>query len=47
MAALLEAQRPEAMAAIIADIAANAECFRNADGIALPIAAVIASGHKA
>jgi SAM-dependent methyltransferase len=47
MAALLEAQRPEAMAAIITDIAANAECFRNADGIALPIAAVIASGHKA
>jgi SAM-dependent methyltransferase len=47
MAAMLEAQRPDAMAAIIADIAANAECFRNSDGIALPIAAVIASGRKA
>ena len=47
MAALLEAQRPDAMAAIVADIAANAECYRNADGIAVPIAAVIASGVSA
>ena len=46
MAALLEAQRPDAMAAIVADIAANAECYRDADGIAVPIAAVIASGVK-
>jgi SAM-dependent methyltransferase len=46
MAAMLEAQPPEAMTAIIGDIAANAECYRNADGIALPIAAVIASGVK-
>jgi SAM-dependent methyltransferase len=46
MAALLEAQRPDAMAAIVADIAANAECCRDADGIAVPIAAVIASGVR-
>ena len=44
MAAMIEAQRPDAMAAIVADIAANAECYRDADGIAVPIAAVIASG---
>jgi hypothetical protein len=47
MAAMLEAQRPDAMAAIVADIAANAECYRNANGIALPIAAIIAAGMKA
>jgi SAM-dependent methyltransferase len=47
MAAMLEAQRPDAMAAIVADIAANAECYRNANGIALPIAAIIAAGIKA
>jgi SAM-dependent methyltransferase len=46
MAALLEAQPPDAMAAIVADIAANAECYREVDGIAVPIAAVIASGVK-
>ena len=46
MAALLEAQRPDATAAIVADIAAKAECYRDADGIAVPIAAVIASGVK-
>jgi ubiquinone/menaquinone biosynthesis C-methylase UbiE len=46
MAALLEAQRPDALAAIVADIAANAECYRDDDGIAVPIAAVIASGVK-
>ena len=46
MAAMLEAQRPDAMAAIVADIAANAECYRDADGIAVPIAAVIASGRQ-
>ena len=46
MAALLEAQRPDAMAAIVADIAANAECYRDRGGIAVPIAAVIASGVR-
>jgi SAM-dependent methyltransferase len=46
MAAMLEAQQPEAMAVIVADIAANAECYRSAAGLALPIAAVIASGVR-
>jgi hypothetical protein len=46
MAAMLEAQPSDALAAIVDDIAANAECYRNADGIAVPIAAVIASGRK-
>jgi SAM-dependent methyltransferase len=46
MAAMLEAQRPDALAAIVGDITANAECYRNADGIAVPIAAVIASGVR-
>jgi cyclopropane fatty-acyl-phospholipid synthase-like methyltransferase len=46
MAALLDAQRDDAMTAIVADIAKHAECYRNADGIAVPIAAVIASGQK-
>jgi SAM-dependent methyltransferase len=46
MAAMLEAQRPDAMAAIVADIEANAERYRDADGIAVPIAAVIACGVK-
>lgn len=46
MAAMIEAQRPAAMPAIIADIDACAESYRDADGIAVPIAAVIASGVK-
>jgi SAM-dependent methyltransferase len=46
MAALLEAQRPSAWEAIVADIAAHAERYRDADVLALPIAAVIASGVK-
>jgi SAM-dependent methyltransferase len=46
MAAMLEAQRPEAIDAIVGDIAANAECYRDANGIAMPIAAVIASGVR-
>ena len=46
MAAMLDAQRPDAMIAIIADIAENAENYRGADGIAVPIAALIASGAK-
>jgi SAM-dependent methyltransferase len=46
MAAMLEAQQPQAMTAIVADIAANAESYRRADGIAVPIAAVIASGVR-
>jgi SAM-dependent methyltransferase len=46
MAALLEAQRPSAWEAIVADIAVHAERYRDADVLALPIAAVIASGVK-
>ncbi len=46
MAAMIEAQRPAAMPAIIADIDARAEPYRDAQGIAVPIAAVIASGVK-
>jgi SAM-dependent methyltransferase len=46
MAAMLEAQRPGATDAIAGDIAANANRYRNALGIAVPIAAVIASGVR-
>lgn len=46
MAAMLEAQQPDALTAIVADVAANAECYRDSDGIAVPIAAVIASGLR-
>jgi SAM-dependent methyltransferase len=46
MAAMIEAQRPAAMPAIIADIDDCAEPYRDADGIAVPIAAMIASGVK-
>ncbi len=46
MAAMIEAQRPAAMPAIIDDIDASAKRFRDADGIDVPIAAVIASGVK-
>ncbi len=46
MAAMIEAQPAAAMPAIIADIAARSAAYRDADGIAVPIAAVIASGVK-
>jgi len=46
MAAMLEAQQPDAMAVIVADIAGNAERYGSAEGIAVPIAAVIASGTR-
>ncbi len=46
MAALLEVQQPEAMVALVADIAEHAECYRNDCGIAVPTAAVIACGVK-
>ncbi len=46
MAALIDAQSPAALSAIVADIDANAAAWRDADGLALPIAAVIASGVK-
>jgi SAM-dependent methyltransferase len=46
MAAMIEAQPPAAMPAIIAHIQAQATNYRTNDGIAVPIAAVIATGSK-
>jgi SAM-dependent methyltransferase len=46
MAAMIEAQDPAAMPAIIADIEANAAAYRATNGIAVPIAAIIAAGNK-
>jgi SAM-dependent methyltransferase len=46
MAAMIESQPATAMPAIIADIEANAARYRDADGIAVPIAAVIAAGAR-
>jgi SAM-dependent methyltransferase len=46
MAAMLEAQHPDALRAITADIAENAERYRDSGYLAVPIAAVIASGVK-
>jgi SAM-dependent methyltransferase len=46
MAAMIDAQRPAAMPAILADIDECSERYRDADGIAVPIAAVIAAGMK-
>ena len=46
MAAMIEAQRASAMPAIVADIDEAAEIYRDAGGIVVPIAAVIASGVK-
>lgn len=46
MAALIASQSETAMPAIIADITAGAERYRDRDGLAVPIAAVVASGVK-
>jgi len=46
MAAMLEAQHAAAIAAITADIAQHAATYRVAEGMAVPIAAVIASGIR-
>jgi hypothetical protein len=46
MAAILEAQHPDALRAITADIAENVERYRDSGQLAVPIAAVIASGTK-
>jgi SAM-dependent methyltransferase len=46
MAAMIDSQQPAVASAIIADIDANAARYRTVDGIALPIAAVIATGMK-
>ena len=46
MAALIEAQSPEAIPAIVADIDKEAAVYRGADGLAIPIAAFVAYGRK-
>jgi hypothetical protein len=46
MAAMIEAQRPDAMPLIVADIETNAAAYRTGGGIAVPIAAVIAAGTR-
>ena len=46
MAALIEAQPAAAMPAILADIERQAAPYRDAAGIAVPTAAVIATGIK-
>lgn len=46
MAALIASQTEAAIPAIIADIDANAARYRDAQGIAVPIAAVVAFGRK-
>ena len=43
---MIEAQNPDALCAITADIARHAECYREHGRLAVPIAAVIASGVK-
>jgi SAM-dependent methyltransferase len=47
MAALIEAQAAEVLPAIAADIDRSATAYRTADGLAIPIAAWVAFGHKA
>jgi SAM-dependent methyltransferase len=46
MAALLGAQTPSALSAIVADIGREAEPFRTDGRLAIPIAAILASGRK-
>jgi SAM-dependent methyltransferase len=46
MAAMIEAQPPASMPAIIADIERNAAPYRDGETIAVPIAAVIAAGVR-
>jgi SAM-dependent methyltransferase len=47
MAALIEAQTTDAIPAIIADIDREAAAYRDANGLAIPIAAFVAYGRKA
>jgi SAM-dependent methyltransferase len=46
LAARIEAQSPAALAAVIADIDANAAAWREGDALALPLVAVIAAGTR-
>jgi SAM-dependent methyltransferase len=47
MAALIAAQEPSALPAIIADIDRAAERYRRGDHLAIPIAGILARGQKA
>ena len=47
MAALIAAQEPSTLAAIVADIAHHAERYRQGDRLAIPTAAILARGKKA
>lgn len=47
MAALLDAQSPAALAAILADVTTQAAAYREGGGLALPIVAVLARAEKA
>jgi len=47
MAALIAAQPPPSLPAILADIAHHAERYRQGDRLAIPIAAILARGSKA
>jgi SAM-dependent methyltransferase len=47
MAALIAAQEPSALPAIIGDIQHHAERFRRDDHLAIPIAAILAHGRRA
>ena len=46
MAALIGAQTPDALAAIAQEIDRSAAPYRDADGLAIPIAAFVASARK-
>ena len=46
MAALIAAQDPSALPAIVDDIARHAERFRRGDHLAIPVAAILAHGRK-
>ena len=46
MAALIAAQKPEALPAIVAEIDRCAECYRRGDRLAVPIAAILAHGRR-
>jgi SAM-dependent methyltransferase len=46
MAALIAAQEPSALLAIVADIARHAEGYRQGERLVLPIAAILARGEK-
>ena len=47
MAALIAAQDPSALPAILGDIERHAERFRRDDHLAIPVAAILAHGRKA